>query len=59
MTVKIDRLDMRLLSVDKAALMEIAKAEGETMSVLIRRLIRQEIQKQEGVLNDSKCTNQT
>ena len=35
---------MRLLHADKIALLQIARAEGETLSVLIRRLIRQELQ---------------
>jgi len=54
MNAKIDRLNMRLLYDDKIALTEIAHAEGETLSVLIRRLIRQEIQRHEGGKNESK-----
>jgi len=45
MTEEKDRLNMRLLHADKIALMQIARAEGETMSVLIRKLIRQEIER--------------
>ncbi len=41
------RLNMKLLKQDKDALMKIARAEGETMSALIRRLIRMALKEDE------------
>ena len=42
---RLDRLTLVLLHADKIGLLRIARAEGETLSVLIRRLIRQELQR--------------
>jgi len=42
---QVDRLNLKILKNDKIALMQIARAEGESMSVLVRKLIRQEIEK--------------
>ena len=41
MKIKTERLTIKLLKSDKAALERIAKAEGEAMAVVIRRLIRE------------------
>ncbi|MBN2829292.1 MAG: hypothetical protein JXR56_03105 [Candidatus Cloacimonetes bacterium] len=57
MTEEKDRLNMRLLHDDKIALQYIARAEGETLSVLIRKLIRQEIQRHKETTNDNKQTH--
>lgn len=45
MKCQVDRLNLKILKNDKIALMQIARAEGESMSVLVRKLIRQEIEK--------------
>lgn len=45
MNCEVDRLNLKILKTDKIALMQIARAEGESMSVLVRKLIRQEIEK--------------
>ena len=45
MKCQVDRLNLKILKTDKVALMKIARAEGESMSVLVRKLIRQEIEK--------------
>ncbi len=37
------RLTLKLLLSDKEALRELAKEQGETMAVLVRRLIRREL----------------
>lgn len=52
MNKELDRLNIRILKVDKIALTKLAKAEGETMSVLIRRLIRHEIEKERNKENE-------
>lgn len=58
MTEEKDRLNMRMLHADKIALLRIARAEGETLSVLIRRLIRQELQRYKEKENDNKQTQE-
>lgn len=45
MKCQVDRLNLKIMKTDKIALMQIARAEGESMSVLVRKLIRQEIEK--------------
>ena len=35
-----DRLSFKMLRVDKAALRQCALAQGETMSVIVRRILR-------------------
>ena len=42
---QVDRLNLKILKNDKIALMQIARSEGESMSVLVRKLIRQEIER--------------
>ena len=40
---KTERLTIKVLQSDKAALERLAKAEGEPVSVIVRRLIRQTV----------------
>jgi hypothetical protein len=42
---EIERLALRVLRRDKEALRRLAAAEGEAMSVIVRRLIRREAQR--------------
>ena len=44
MTIKTERLALKVLRRDKEALRLLAAREGETMAVLVRRLIRRELQ---------------
>lgn len=46
-----DRLSLKVLQVDKAALKHLARIEGETMSVLVRRILRDEF-KRRGILEE-------
>jgi hypothetical protein len=48
------RLNMKLLKQDKDALMKIAHSEGETMSAVIRRLIRMTLEEEEEKRNKTK-----
>lgn len=45
MKIKTERLTIKLLKSDRAALERIAKVEGEAMAVVIRRLIREAAEK--------------
>jgi len=40
-----ERLTLRVLRTDKVALRRLAKAEGETMSVVVRRILRDELER--------------
>ena len=40
-----ERLTLRVLRADKVALRRLAKAEGETMSVVVRRILRDELER--------------
>jgi hypothetical protein len=40
MEIKSERLSVKLLPADKAALVQIARAEGEAIAVVVRKLIR-------------------
>lgn len=53
MTQTVDRLNLKILRRDKEALERLAISEGETMSVIIRRLVRKEL-KRRGYLVDIK-----
>ena len=46
---EIDRLALKILRRDKEALRKLAAAEGETMAVVVRRLVRDAVQ-QRGLL---------
>jgi len=41
--LKTERLTIKVLPVDKAALEQIAQAEGEPVAVVVRRLIREAV----------------
>lgn len=49
MDEKFERLNLRILSDDKLKLMKISKSEGETMSVIIRRLIKRELEERKKI----------
>jgi predicted DNA-binding protein len=44
----VDRLVLRLPKQDKEALRQIARRDGETMAVVVRRLIREAVREHEG-----------
>jgi hypothetical protein len=41
MSAKTERLSVKVLQADKMALEQMAKADGESMAVIVRRLIRE------------------
>ena len=45
MTYKTARLNIKVLDSDKNALRQISETEGEPMSVLIRQILRNELQR--------------
>jgi hypothetical protein len=53
MAYQIERLGLNVLRRDKEALRRLAAAEGEAMSVVVRKLIRREAQKR-GLLSTTQ-----
>lgn len=41
--LEIERLSLKVLRADKVALRRLAMAEGESMSVIVRRILREEL----------------
>ena len=52
MPIDTERLSLKILQTDKLALRSLAQAEGEPMSVVIRRILRNEL-KQKGLLDSN------
>ena len=45
MSMKLERLSLKILQSEKVALRRLALAEGEPMSVVIRHILREELQR--------------
>ena len=45
MPIDTERLSLKILQTDKLALRRLARAQGESMSVLVRRILRDELRR--------------
>ena len=45
MLYQTERLSLKVLQTDKAALRRLARSEGEPMSVIVRRILREEFKR--------------
>jgi hypothetical protein len=45
MSHRTERLNLKVLQTDKMALRRLARSEGEPMSVIIRRILREELKR--------------
>lgn len=54
-----ERLSLKILRADKVALRRLAKAEGETMSVVVRRILRDELERRNMLPADRRNDIQT
>ena len=46
MSIETERLSLKILQSDKVALRRLSRDEGEPMSVLVRRILRNELRRQ-------------